>query len=110
MNQPPIRTHERLHDKYQRLIAAAQRLPPVTVAVVHPCDDVSLQGAVEAWKLGLIAPILVGPPARIHGVANRLGADGLAADGLGIDISGLPLIASAHSHGSAAKAGAPGRE
>ncbi len=94
MDQPPIRAHERPHDKYQRLIAAAQRLPAVTVAVVHPCDDVSLQGAIEAQKLGLIAPILVGPPARIHSVA----------DGLGIDISALPLVASAHSHDSAAKA------
>jgi phosphate acetyltransferase len=100
MNQPPIRTHERLHDKYQRLIAAAQRLPPVTVAIVHPCDDVSLQGAVAAQKLGLITPILVGPPARIQSVA----------DGLGIDISALTLIASAHSHESAAKAVALVRE
>jgi phosphate acetyltransferase len=100
MDQPPIRTHERLHDKYQRLIAAAQRLPPVTVAIVHPCDDVSLQGAVEAQKLGLITPILVGPPARIQSVA----------DGLGIDISALTLIASAHSHESAAKAVALVRE
>ena len=94
MDQPPIHTRERLHDKYQRLIAAAQRLPPVTVAVVHPCDDVSLQGAIEAHRLGLIAPILVGPPTRIQSVADRLG----------IDISALPLVASAHSHDSAAKA------
>jgi phosphate acetyltransferase len=100
MDQPPIRTYERLHDKYQRLIAAAQRLPPVIVAVVHPCDTVSLQGAIEAQKLGLIAPILVGPPARIQSVA----------DGMGIDISALQLIASAHSHDSAAKAVALVRE
>jgi phosphate acetyltransferase len=100
MDQPPIRTYERLHDKYQRLIAAAQRLPPVIVAVVHPCDTVSLQGAIEAQKLGLIAPILVGPPARIQSVA----------DGMGIDISALKLIASAHSHDSAAKAVALVRE
>ncbi len=94
MDQSPIHAHERLHDKYQHLIAAAQRLPPVAVAVVHPCDDVSLQGAIEAHRLGLIAPILVGPPARIQSAADRLG----------IDISALPLIASAHSHDSAAKA------
>jgi phosphate acetyltransferase len=61
---------------------------------VHPCDDVSLQGAIEAQKLGLIAPILVGPRARIQGVADRQG----------IDIAALPLVASAHSHDSAAKA------
>lgn len=100
MDHPAIRTRERPHDKYQRLIAAAQRLPPITVAVVHPCDDVSLQGAVEAQKLGLIAPILVGPPARIQRVADQLR----------LDISALPLIASAHSHDSAAKAVALVRE
>jgi phosphate acetyltransferase len=69
-------------------------LPPVTVAVVHPCDDVSLQGAIDAHRPGLIAPILVGQSARIQSVADRLG----------IDISTLPLVASAHSHDSAAKA------
>jgi phosphate acetyltransferase len=29
--------------------------------VVHPCDESSLSGAIEAAQLGLIAPILVGP-------------------------------------------------
>lgn len=90
---PSAPAHERQHDKYQRLIASAQRLSsptmaPATVAVVHPCDEVSLQSAIEAQKLGLIAPILVGPPARIRSVADRVG----------VDISALPLIASAHSH------------
>jgi phosphate acetyltransferase len=100
MDRPPIRTHARLHDKYHRLVAAARLLAPITVAVVHPCDDVSLQGVIEAWKLGLIAPILVGPPRRIQRVA----------DGLGIDISALPIITSTHSHDSAAKSAALVRE
>jgi phosphate acetyltransferase len=100
MDHPPTPAPERLHEKYQHLITAAHRLPPITVAVVHPCDDVSLQGAIEAQRLGLIAPILVGPPARIQGVADKLG----------IDISALPLIASSHSHDSAAKAVALVRE
>ncbi|HEY7577233.1 MAG TPA: phosphate acetyltransferase [Acetobacteraceae bacterium] len=84
----------RLHDKYLRLIDAARKLPPVAVAVAHPCDEVSLGGAVEARKLGLIAPILVGPPARIRDVAARHD----------IDIADLAVIESAHSHDSAAKA------
>ena len=100
MDRPPSPAREHRHKKYQHLIAAAQRLPPITVAVVHPCDEVSLQGTVEARRLGLIAPILVGPPARIQSVADELG----------IDISALPLIASAHSHDSAAKAVALVRE
>jgi len=94
MDHEAIRVFERLHDKYQRLVAAAQRLPPLATAIVHPCDDVSLQGAVEARKLGLIEPILVGPPARVRGVAEALGAD----------ITGMTLVESAHSHDSAAKA------
>jgi phosphate acetyltransferase len=49
---------------------------------------------VEAARLGLIAPILVGPPDRIRAVAERAG----------LDISGFPLKESAHSHDSAEKA------
>lgn len=45
------------HVKYQRLISAAQTGKTIGCAVAHPCDDVSLQGAVEAARLGLIEPI-----------------------------------------------------
>jgi phosphate acetyltransferase len=90
----------RAHDKYLRLIDAAQKLPPVRTAVAHPCDDVSLEGAVEARKLRLMEPILVGPPARIRDVAAQHH----------IDITGLPLIEAAHSHDAAAKAVALVRE
>jgi len=57
-------------ERYDRLVRAAQRLPPVTTAVAHPCDKISIEGVVEAAKLGLIAPILVGPPARIREAAQ----------------------------------------
>ncbi|HEX4185370.1 MAG TPA: phosphate acetyltransferase [Stellaceae bacterium] len=80
--------------RYDRLVRAAQQLPPVTTAVAHPCDKISIEGAVEAAKLGLIAPILVGPPARIREAAQQAEAD----------ISSFPLEASAHSHDSAEKA------
>jgi phosphate acetyltransferase len=75
-------------------LRAARSLPPVTTAVAHPCDQVSLEGVVEAHRLGLIAPLLVGPPARIQSIAKEAR----------LDISGFPLTASAHSHDSAAKA------
>jgi phosphate acetyltransferase len=90
MEKDPIRSSER----YERLLRHAQALPPVTTAVAHPCDEISLKGAVEAARLGLIAPILVGPPDRIRAVAHRAG----------LDISGFPLRESAHSHDSAEKA------
>ena len=92
--------HPRPHDKYLRLIDAAQKLPPVVTAVAHPCDEVSLGSAVEARKLRLIEPILVGPPTRIGDVAARHG----------IDIADLPIVESAHSHDSAAKAATLVRE
>ena len=81
-------------ERYQRLIAAAQNQTKIKVAVAHPCDDVSLRGAIEAHKLGLIDPILVAPPERIQ----------MAAKEANLDIAAFENVASAHSHDSAAKA------
>jgi phosphate acetyltransferase len=81
-------------EKYRRLIAAAQKEALIKCAVAHPCDDVSLRGALEAAKLRLIEPILVGPAARIRRVVEENG----------LDIGGLELIDAEHSHASAAKA------
>jgi len=80
--------------RYDQLIAACARLPPTSVAVVHPCDACSLEGVLEARKLGLIAPILVGPRAKILA----------AADKAGLDISGIPMEDAPHSD-AAAEAG-----
>ncbi len=85
---------ERQHAKYQRLLDFCKSLPPTPTAVAHPCDQSSLQGAVDAARLGLIAPILVGPKARIEAVAKEHG----------IDIAGLPIVDAAFSQDSAAKA------
>jgi phosphate acetyltransferase len=82
------------HEKYQRLIKAAQALPAIKVAIAHPCDDVSLQGAVEAARLQLIEPVLVGPVERIRKVAK-------AAE---LEIGAMEVVASEHSHDSATKA------
>ena len=82
------------HEKYQRLIDAARAQPPVPTAVAHPCDDASLAGAVNAAKLGLIRPILVGPKARISGLAQKNK----------LDISGYEVVDAPHSHAAAAKA------
>src|SRR5215813_10996455 len=85
---------ERKHEKYERLIKKAQQAGPPMTAVVHPCDQNSLQGAVDAARLGLMTPILVGPAARIRKVAS----------GLGLDIADLPIVDTEHSHASAARA------
>ena len=84
----------RRHDKYDALIVAAARNAPMVTAVAHPCDTVSLESAVEAAKLGLLKPILVGPAARVREVAAKAK----------LDISAFELVDSQHSHESAAKA------
>jgi phosphate acetyltransferase len=85
---------DRPHDKYDRLIEAARARPRTPTAVAHPCDESSLRGAVEAGAMGLIAPILVGPRARIEGIARQHG----------IDLAGVPIVDAPYSHASAAKA------
>ncbi len=89
-----VSTVERTHEKYQKLLDFCQDLPPTPTAVAHPCDESSLAGAVDAARLGLIAPILVGPRAKIEAVARKFG----------IDLEGLPIVDAAYSEDSAAKA------
>jgi phosphate acetyltransferase len=91
---------ERAHVKYQRLLDFCKTLPPTPTAVAHPCDESSLRGAVDAARMGLIAPFLVGPRARIEAVAAKEG----------IDIAGLAIVDAQHSHDSAEKAVALVRE
>jgi len=85
---------ERKHEKYQRLLDFCKSLPPTPTAVVHPCDESSVRGAVDAAHLGLIAPILVGPRARIEAVATQHR----------IDLGSLPIVDAPYSEASAAKA------
>ena len=79
------------HEKYQRLIDFCKGMPPMPTAVVHPCDQSSLEGMREAARLGLIAPILVGPRARIEAVAASFA----------VDISGYPIVDAPHSNAAA---------
>jgi len=82
------------HSKYQRLLDACKGLPAMPTAVVHPCDAAAIDGAIGAARLGLIAPILVGPQQKIEEAARK-------AD---VDISGYPIIDVEHSHAAAGKA------
>jgi len=82
------------HEKYRRLVERCKALPPTPTAVAHPCDESSLQGVVDAAKAGLIAPILVGPAARIREIAAKAG----------LDIAGYPIVDAAFSEESAERA------
>jgi phosphate acetyltransferase len=81
------------HAKYDRLIARAKQVPPATTIVVHPCDESSLRGAIEAAELGIIVPILVGPAAKIAAVAREHK----------LDISRFEVVDAPHSDAAAAK-------
>lgn len=86
--------HPAAPDKYAALLAKCRDLPAVTAAVAHPCEAHALAGAVQAARLKLIAPTLVGPVAKMRAVAAEAG----------IDLAGLPLEDVPHSHRAAARA------
>ncbi|MDM0122735.1 bifunctional enoyl-CoA hydratase/phosphate acetyltransferase [Variovorax arabinosiphilus] len=84
----------RTADGLPRLLAHVRPLGAIRVAVVHPCDALSLGGALDAQAAGLIVPVLVAPRARLLAVAAEAGLD-LA----GIEVEDVP-----HSHAAAARA------
>ena len=84
----------RPHERFDELVSRAQQAPAVLTAVVHPCDLVSLESTLEAARLKLIHPILVGPALRIQQTAARYG----------LDIAGLEVVDAEHSHDAARKA------
>ncbi|MDE1952967.1 MAG: bifunctional enoyl-CoA hydratase/phosphate acetyltransferase [Betaproteobacteria bacterium] len=89
--------------KLHALVAQAQAIAsghaPLAMAVVHAVDAVSLGGAVDAAQAGLIAPVFVGPEAKIRA----------AAVAAGIDLGTYPIVATEHSHAAATKAVAMAR-
>ncbi|MGC8470445.1 MAG: bifunctional enoyl-CoA hydratase/phosphate acetyltransferase [Acetobacteraceae bacterium] len=88
----PVRNER--HHHYEQLIAVARGGSAIPTAIAHPCDEVSLGAALAAADEGLIAPILVGPEARIRGVAAQAG----------LDLGAHPVIDAPHSHAAAAAA------
>jgi phosphate acetyltransferase len=87
-------------ENYQRLIASVAALPAIPTAVAHPCDDAALAGAVDAARIGIITPILVGPR---HKIAN-------VAAAANVDIAAYEVVDAEHSHAAAEKAVALVRE
>ncbi|MBS0297114.1 MAG: bifunctional enoyl-CoA hydratase/phosphate acetyltransferase [Proteobacteria bacterium] len=86
-----------LEPRFGRLARLFDRGPnarPLPAAIVHPCDAVSLRAAAQCAAMGLIEPILTGPPARIA-------AEARAAE---TDITGFAIEPAAHSHAAARRA------
>ena len=88
-NSPPA-----LRDGVKRLLDHVHGLAPVRTAVVHPCDTLSLGGAIDAQGAGIITPVLVAPRSRLERVAQEAG----------LDISGCEVLDVPHSHAAAAAA------
>lgn len=87
MNEhPPVR-----HPRFDALIERARALPPLRVAVVHPCDAAAMKAVEQARAAGLVLPVLVGPRARIEAAAAESGTP----------LEGIELIDTPHSHASA---------
>ena len=80
--------------KYERLLERCKALASVPTAVVHPCEETALSGAVEAAEAGIIDPILVGPSRKIEETAKSAG----------IDLGEIEIVDTAHSVASAAHA------
>jgi phosphate acetyltransferase len=80
--------------KYERLLERCKTLAAIPTAVVHPCEESALTGAVEAAQAGLIDPILVGPIARIEETASSAK----------LDLGKIEIVDAAHSVESAKKA------
>ncbi|QXL84576.1 bifunctional enoyl-CoA hydratase/phosphate acetyltransferase [Comamonas sp. NLF-1-9] len=77
-----------------RLIADVRGKRPVRMAVVHPCDPLSLSGAMDAREAGLITPVLVAPQAKLRAAARKAG----------VELAGCEVIDVPHSHAAAARA------
>jgi phosphate acetyltransferase len=80
--------------KYEQMLVKCKNLKPVPTAVAHPCEASALSGAVEAAKLGLILPILVGPHDKITATAKSAG----------IELNGFEIVDAPNSQAAAQKA------
>jgi phosphate acetyltransferase len=83
-------------DRLDDLLRLAKGMEPVRCAVVHPCDEGSLRGAILAAKAGMIHPVFVAPERRLRGLAEELQ----------IDLSGYVVESVLHSHAAADRAAA----
>ena len=90
----------RTRDKYQKLVSTVKALPATLTAVAHPCDEASLSGAIDAAKMKIIVPILVGPRHKISA----------AAKAANLDVAPYEIVDAEHSHDAADKAVALVRE
>lgn len=88
---PEIILKQSTSKTYNKLIDLAKNYPPLKTAIVHPVDQLSLEGAIEAAKAKIIIPVLVGPKDKILSTAQEFD----------IDISPYEIVSTLHSHQAA---------
>jgi phosphate acetyltransferase/phosphate butyryltransferase len=91
---PHVRIELSQGDDLVRLLQNVRPLGRLKIAVVHPCDAVSLSAALDARGAGLIDPVLVGPRERLLEIASQNG----------LDLDGIEIEEAPHSHAAAARA------
>ena len=77
--------------EFELFISSATPLDPVACGVVHPCDEVSLMGAIESMQSGMIEPVLIGPETRIRAEAEKAS----------LSLKGARILNADHSHHAA---------
>ncbi len=90
----------RRNDAFARLFRLCADIPPVSCAIVHPCDRDTLLGPLQAAERGLIEPIFVGPERKIRAVAKAEN----------VDLSPYRLVSTEHSQEAAQVAVAMARK
>ena len=89
---PHVRLAER--GQLRELFDATNPLEPLPTAVVHPCSEFALKGAIEAAEGNLILPLLIGSKEKVLSTAEKYE----------LDIKDFPIIDAEHSHAAAEKA------
>ncbi|MDR0717355.1 MAG: bifunctional enoyl-CoA hydratase/phosphate acetyltransferase [Azoarcus sp.] len=74
VSPPEIRVFDR-DERFRRLLALTDGMPPVQIAVAWPCDADTLRAPLQAAAAGLVTPMLVGPERRIRALAGEIGLD-----------------------------------
>ncbi len=90
---PVIETRAVLHS-FDELLKGTLSITPLKTAIVHPVNAHSIISALEAQEKRFIDPVFVGPRHRIEAAAREAR----------VDISGIPIIDTEHSHAAAQKA------
>ena len=89
---PQVRVSLQHGDELVRILEYVKPLGRLRVAVVHPCDDVSLSAALDARTAGIIDPVLIGPRERLEELAKKSGAS----------LAKIEIVDAPHSHAAAA--------